>query len=390
MKKVIIGSLVVVAMLALMVGPATAGKPSQDGVFNGNGYPSGEHFNLNLIAKPDHFQCPDQSYYLLEIATCPGVCGDYPVGTPVEDCPDGYTCVPTDPPVPMYGNVVFIPREQGQWCDCGDECDAITILMESGRKGPKPKAGIGGLDPNVLQVIDWCTEYFPDNAPGDEGSLECDSANVRLPKHLTEDGYLVYARLTGKPGEEPGEPTFTIRPDLVYVEDFEGRDLLLLMGLVASNGALYTWQANEWTLVRTDGDAKGKGGKGVQKAQDITALFRWSGRICYFDETDCVNSCTHECWCCCDTDSDGADDHCAEGSFNDNDTPLNPDDDYCDCSELTPPADCTYAANDLFCTEYVNHWIFDIADFVGYLWDIDTTGAYVVKVRFYPLGAISE
>ncbi len=362
MKKVIIGSFVVVAMLALMVGSAmTKGKPSQDGVFNGNGYPSGEHFNLNLIGKWDHFQCPDQKYL------CPdGV-------TVVTDCP-ALCDPPTGTCTPIYGKVIFIPREQ--------DGDDITILMESGRKGPKGKQGA-----TTLEVIDWCTESFPDD--GSTPPPPGDQAVLRLPKHLTEDGYLVYARLTGKPGEEPGQPTLTISPDLVYVEDFEGRDLLLLMGLVASNGALYTWQANEWTLVRTDGDAKGKGGKGVQKAQDITPLFRWSGRICYFDETDCVNSCTHECWCCCDTDEDGADDHCAEGSFNNNETP-DPDDDYCDCSELTPPEDCDYVANDLFCTEYVNHWIFDIADFVGYLWDIDTTGAYVVKVRFYPLGAISE
>jgi hypothetical protein len=37
------------------------------------------------------------------------------------------------------------------------------------------------------------------------------------------------------------------------------------------------------------------------------------------------------------------------------------------------------------CRTYENEWVFNIADFVGYLWDIDSTGAYVIQVRFYPL-----
>jgi hypothetical protein len=36
-------------------------------------------------------------------------------------------------------------------------------------------------------------------------------------------------------------------------------------------------------------------------------------------------------------------------------------------------------------TEYTDEWVFNIADFVGYLWDLDTTGAYTVQVRFYPI-----
>jgi hypothetical protein len=37
------------------------------------------------------------------------------------------------------------------------------------------------------------------------------------------------------------------------------------------------------------------------------------------------------------------------------------------------------------CKTYDNEWVFNIADFVGYLWNLDTTGTYVIQVRFYPL-----
>ena len=38
------------------------------------------------------------------------------------------------------------------------------------------------------------------------------------------------------------------------------------------------------------------------------------------------------------------------------------------------------------CDEYAEPtWVFNIADFVGYLWDLDTTGAFVVQLRFYPM-----
>jgi hypothetical protein len=45
----------------------------------------------------------------------------------------------------------------------------------------------------------------------------------------------------------------------------------------------------------------------------------------------------------------------------------------------------------LWCRHYQFEWVFNIADFVGYLWECDnTTGAYHVQVRFYPLSQRSE
>lgn len=107
------------ALAALMAfSPAHAGKPSAV-IDISNGFPSGKHFNLNIIAKnPDTFECS------------------------LAD--DG-------------GNVIFVPEYGGHF----------NIYMESGKKGPKS-------DPDILdlQVIDRCA-----------GFSEGDNAVLRLPKN---------------------------------------------------------------------------------------------------------------------------------------------------------------------------------------------------------------
>jgi hypothetical protein len=373
MKKGIITIFLALA-LAFFVSPGQAGKPTgNDGKFIGNGFPSGFHYNLNLIAKKPGFSCPPQQW---EITACPSdVCGDYWIGQVVDTCPDGFTCVE------HYGKVIFIPREQGD--------HPITILMESGRKGPKGKEAA-----TTLEVIDWCTESFPND--GDTPPPLGDEAILRLPKN--EDGYAVYARLTGKPGEVQ-EPWVHIAPGLRYVQDYEGNDLLLL-GLVDENGVYQCPAfdpetpdpADPCTLVRTDNVAKGKGGKGVQKAKDVTHLFTFNGEICYLDPTDCEGACYQECWCCCDADGDADYDHC-EAGFIDDKGDLDPSNDECSCTGLTLPLGCvSFDAVELSCRDYTgeDYWIFNIADFVGYLWNIDTSGAYVVQIRFYPLPLNTE
>ena len=78
------------------LGTANAGKPTKsDGSFLGNGYPSGPHFNLKLIAKWDHnFICPPQEYYL-SVTEC--TCGNHSAGDLVESCqtqrPDRYCAI---------------------------------------------------------------------------------------------------------------------------------------------------------------------------------------------------------------------------------------------------------------------------------------------------------
>jgi len=289
--------------MAIATCPALAAKPVDGaGLPFGNGFPSGEHYNLNIIGKKAGFVCP---------------AGEVDAsGNPV------------------YGNVIFSPRVQG--------ADAITILVESGSKGPKGATGTA-----TLEVTDWCTESFPD-----AGAVTGDGATFRLPANA--GGYAVYARITGKPGDD-GQPTVTFNEgELTYVEDEAGNDLILFGSF--KDGAT--------TIYRT-GEVTTTSGKGVRKATDITGLFQWSGQVCaLMDSTSTGNT-----ELCCQTDSNGAYVNCQL-----------PDElDAC-------PVEGDYSRVQADCTDYAEPtWVFNIADFVGYLWDLDTTGAYVVQLRFYPV-----
>lgn len=326
MKRFIKFCLFVITLLSFALS-ANAGKPVDDqGIPFGNGFPSGYHYNLNLIGKKDNFNCPQPEFA------------------------DG---------MEVYGNVIFIPRDQGN--------DPITILMESGKKGPK-----GAQDTDVLEVTDWCTESFPDF-----NANKGDPAILRLPKN--DKGYAVYARITGKPGDY-GEPAASIVPELSYVEDEAGNDLIML-GLVDRDGTA-TFSSDGMTLTRTSTDTSTKG-KGVQKATNLTALFEWTGEVCYVqDDYDlyCQGDCTTLDLCCVDEDIDGIYERCDlltdVGEIIDGTTL------ECPVLDIDGIEYITLAAQ---CKSYDNEWVFNIGDFVGYLWNLDTTGSYVIQVRFYPI-----
>lgn len=337
-KKTIAFGLVVVAILAIAL-TAYADKPPKTGPTRpvpGNGAPCGFHYNLNILAKWDHFTCP---------------CPEYDeFGNQV------------------FGNVIFNPRVQ----EDGDP--PITILMESGKKGPK---GQKDDNPQVFRVTDWCTESFPDCISDGVYEDEGDWAVLELPKN--EEGYLVFGKIAGKPGDD-GEPQVAISPDLHYVQDELGNDLFLF-GLIDGDG-VWTFQSNEEILYRTDPTGT-KPGRGSQKYTDVTPLFLWSGSVCYVDPLDWPEYCTidnpcDERWLCCVDTSDPADGTC---------------DEYYDAVwdgmllQWTCPAGGTpiEARCRSYGTEDEGVWVFNIADFVGYLWDIDHTGAYNIKIRFYPL-----
>lgn len=333
MKKAVKATIIAISALAFAL-TAYAAKPVNSlGVPFGNGFPSGAHFNLNIIGKKDNFACPAPEF-------------------------DPFTGQQ------VYGNVVFIPRVQGN--------DPITILMESGKKGPK-----GAQDTSKLEVTDWCTESFPDF-----NQNKGDSAVLRLPKN--DNGYAVYARITGKPGED-GEPTAAISPELFYVEDEAGNDLILL-GLVDRNGTA-TFASDGMTLTRTSTDTATKG-KGVQKATNVTSLFEWSGEVCYVQDDSylyCLDeygadTCTSLDLCCVDADIDNVYERCDLLT----DVGVLIDGTTLQCPQYDFYGDL-YLLVEAQCKSYENEWVFNIADFVGYLWNLDTTGSYVIQVRFYPL-----
>ena len=285
-KKMMITGILVFSLVSLGAGSAIATKPGQD--VNPNGFPSGEHYNLNIIGKKDGFTCPEPD---------------------VDEFGD-----------PVYGNVVFVPQN-------GTD---IEVIMQSG-KGEKAETI------TELQVIDPCTAAF-----------DGDAAVLQLPKN--DKGYRVYARALATPTDSPD---LTITPELVLVEDESGNNLIYL-GLVTDNG----FETPLVTFTRN---------KGKSKSVDITGLFEWTGQVCYFEEPLAYDSVLTKC--CLDTDLDGIYDNCLDQILVDG--VLTCPDGY---DELT-----------VFCTDYQDEWVFNIGDFVEYLWDMDNNGLKLLQVRFYPV-----
>jgi hypothetical protein len=286
MRRVLVLSLVVMVASVFMATSVLAEKPGPV-MDKSNGFPSGEHFNLNIIGKKDGFN-------------------------PHEEQTDGTT--------DSYGNVVFVP-ENGEG----------AIYMESG-KGKKFE--------EVLQL------RVLDNWAGD-----ADGARLQLPKN--EAGYRVYARALGKPGDRD-LTSIGLTPGLGLVQDENGNDLYYL-GLVTDGGFETSYQEFERR-------------KGKSKAIDISGLFKWYGEICYFFEEDPGEGYYTKEICCVDMESD----ECVRyGVVGEEDVV---------CLEGSDPVI-------VYCKDYTTDpvpWIFNIAEFVEYLWSTNNNGTKLLSVRFYP------
>ena len=244
--------------------------------------------------------------------------------------------VEPDPITGSYSNNIFIPSN-------GDSTDNNQLIMTSGNAKGKWAA----TSP-VYGVRDACTAPF-----------DGDAAELTLPPNPNGKGYYVVARVLGKPTENP---ELSISGDLMFVKDEIGNDLLVL-GLVTDNG----FETTSQTLTRT---------KGKVDAVDITGVFEWSGQVCYFDGTNyCYDDaqnylCADMSRCCADTTGDGMVDTCVDPTIGTDGTLS------CTIGTLTT----------LACMDYVNEWVFNIGDLVGYLWDLDAQGDFKpANIRFYPV-----
>jgi hypothetical protein len=357
------------------LGNVHAGKPTQgaDGPYIGNGFPSGPHFNLNIHGKNESFNCPEPTY--LQVVSDDPIPDDGISPDDVFDtCPDGYTCTDGEQ---VFGNVINVPRE-------GID---VQIQVESGRKGPKTKES--AID---LEVTDWCASVGGDDDP----------ASFRLP--ADPDGYAVYARVTGKPTDDPYFEIHGRQFSLVEVECAEGDTSdnctlnntydLLLLGVVYEDGTFTP--GTDGILERVD-STDGRGGKGVKNATNITSLFEFTGSVCYVYEDDpaCGDPsfpCDPVVYCCATDWTTG--DYIAgpngvacelksDGLFTYYDANLDANAQSCDTQDTELVDD--WIEQTLYCREYIDAWIFNIADFVNVLFDVNNNGAYNVQLRFYPL-----
>ena len=165
-----------IASAAVLVSLALP-ETSHGQIVNPNGFPSGPHFNLNIIGKKGDYNC-----------------------TPVVYDEGG---------LPVYGNVIFVPEDG----------DGIQIVMTSGKKGGKGTQNFA----DELQVTDACAGF--DGNP----------AVLQLPPN--ENGYRVYARALAKPVGT--DWTISYGGTLFSAQDEFGNDLVDL-GLITDNGVAST------------------------------------------------------------------------------------------------------------------------------------------------------
>jgi len=266
MKRIQLFVLLFVMVAVLVWGglPATAGKPV-DVIQLSNGFPSGEHFNLNIHGKKLDYQC-----------------------TNCELCTDPETC----DPLVLECNVINIPEYTSEELD-------NTITYVSGRK----------VKVDTLTVFDSCTEAF-DQSP----------AEVWLP--YEEDGYWVIARALGKPAkkdegvrrivlENLGLEAYKLSQDVSNPGDvFDQFELSLALGLITKNGTYKMSDSGENTLIRFDSEPEGKG-KGNTLGKNITDMFLWTGLV--FDPVLDLNAdgvvdeldVEYACWGTFDLNHDG-------------------------------------------------------------------------------------
>jgi hypothetical protein len=320
---------------------------------------------MHFHGKADTFTCPESQYYY-EITEVPDGADPTEVGDLVKSCPELYTCALTNQEI--FGNVINMPRD-------GTE---VQVLVESGRKGPKSNP-----DASTLEVTDWCTQPF-----------DSDAAVFRIPENA--DGYAVYSRVTGRSID--GQTFEVLGRSLERVEiecdplleDCTNIDVydLLLLGVVNETGIFVPLGGDGAEDFQRVDLSDNRGGKGAKNATEITSMFEFTGSVCYIYAEDPA----------CDVDGDGEDcaetDYCCpfdaygvdSGSCVAKDNVKFWDGTEQTCSFADDEDEITFWLDETFyCRDYVNEWIFNIADFVDVLFDVKNNGGYNVNLRFYPL-----
>jgi len=338
MKRRIVLVVTALTVVALLVGATAvmAAKPQKSGsgkdvIALSNGFPSGQHFNLNIHGKQAGFSGGEDpgGHSVFTLEYCP---------------PDETTGEPTE-------HIQYVSNKKA----------AVTDL----------------------QVLDKCTEAF-DTTP----------AKVQLPYKVMVDGeateaggYYVFARILGKPNNGNIEPTSNIilYPNTVVeaCNDLGGNeefpdytecpgDPLLALGLIVGQNV---YGATPEEYVRFDPAATP--GKGKSKATDITRLFIYTGWV--VDAT-------------LDANDDGIIDiNDVPVADYDGDPLTTPDNRDYNNDGFEDEADVEAWLTDMAALAepkawyFANEWIFNIADLVITEQGLVNDGTKLVQIRFYPV-----
>jgi hypothetical protein len=327
MKKIVITLVTIVALICanLAVFPALAAKPF-DVIQHSNGFPSGQHFNLNLHGRD-----------------CTTWTGDY------------------------TGNAVVIPLYSSL---CGD----ATIEYLSNKKNTHK---------TELYVVDPLTEPFDGNSAQVYLPYNIDDDGDPATPTISAGGYYVFGRILGKPnnGSSDDQSSLLLYPNsLVAASNSENTSwpwysdnvtiddhIYLDMGVITSNGQVGVTDPSgfyRFDPPTDDPNEKGKGNKtGKSKAVEITELFLWSGWIAdlatYPDNND-------------------------NGAIDIGDVPQ----EWIDAKGYTLPltqAQFEEWLAEVGATEYTDAWIFDIAEMVISGQQVENDGTKNFQIRFYPV-----
>ena len=143
------------------------------------------------------------------------------------------------------------------------------------------------------------------------------------------------------------------------------------LGLITNKGAVF--KKTEFGLERFE-DPEPVKGKGKSKAIEITDLFTWSGVICNaaVDTVAPFDELTPEDFGETDLTIDG--------------NPAYGDDD----GTLTDAEFQAFLADQEGCQEFIETWIFSIADIVLYGFDYENNCSVLTQMRFYPTATLTE
>ena len=235
-KRIVVGLVLLVIVAVLGVSPALAAKPI-DVQYQSNGFPSGQHFNLNLHGRD----------------------------------PLTYTGTPT-------GNAVVITLSGSS---------TLEYLSNKKNRNNTELVVLDSLAENFGPDYDPAQVYLPYNIV-DESDNTTKSA----------EGYYVYGRILGSPNKgSEGPSTILLTQNFIVAAanatdnttdgwpfGFDPNGDLLGLGLVTTQGNMYL-PTVDGTFERFDPPTddpyeKGKGNKrGKSKGVEITDLFKWTGWI---------------------------------------------------------------------------------------------------------------
>ncbi len=321
-KKLFLTFIALLAVLLISASPVMAkGKPL-DVIEKSNGFPSGMHFNLNIHGHDLSLDDP-----------CTHEAG---------------------------GKSVFI-----------DEYGSSTIEYRTNKKSSLTE----------LTVTDPCATGDGKVSISIPMKVTVTNEVTLISENVPVDGYYVYGRILGKPqngkSDDDGRSNILFSPNMV-TDAYNLDEELVVLGLITWNA---TYFPGDNAFYRFD-DPTAKG-KGKSKAKEITHLFEYTGWV-----VDDI----------LDTNSD-LDDGIPDGIISIWDVPLgnydistdplgtatsdNRDFDN-DGDEDDDDVAAWLATQGDLAIEYIEEWIFNIADVVTTEGEVNNDGTKLFQIRFYP------